>query len=112
MIDADAIIKRQLLKAICAMEMDVKRLSFQLQNLKRLINQEGISIEELDLSVRTYNALSRAGITTIQRLLALMSLGPEEILGIRNFGEGSLNEVIDALNKKGFLENTVADADE
>ncbi len=52
------------------------------------------SIEELGLSVRSFNCLKRAGIDTIGELVAYTS---EEMLGIRNLGEKSLQEVEERL---------------
>lgn len=51
-------------------------------------------IEELDFSVRTYNCLKKANILTIGELVQLNERG---LLGIRNFGRKSLNEVKDKL---------------
>ncbi|MBF0709902.1 MULTISPECIES: DNA-directed RNA polymerase subunit alpha [unclassified Gemella] len=49
-----------------------------------------MSIEELDLSVRSYNGLKRAGINTIQELA---SKTEQEMIKIRNFGKKSFDEV-------------------
>ncbi len=60
-------------------------------------------IEELDLSVRAYNCLKRAGITQVGEVLEKLRKGEDEILAIRNFGQKSLDELIDKLTQKGFL---------
>lgn len=65
-------------------------------------------IEELELTVRAYNCLKRAGITQINEIMDKLHKGPDEILAIRNFGQKSLDELIDRLEEKGFL----ADVDE
>jgi DNA-directed RNA polymerase subunit alpha len=59
-------------------------------------------IEELDLSVRAYNCLKRAGLTKVGEILERMSHGDDEMLVIRNFGQKSLDELKDALRAKGF----------
>nr|YP_010851280.1 RNA polymerase a-subunit [Aphanocladia delicatula]WGH14135.1 RNA polymerase a-subunit [Aphanocladia delicatula] len=56
-----------------------------------------ILIEELQLSVRAYNCLKRAQIHSIADLL---DYSQEELLEIKNFGQKSAEEVIEALNKK------------
>lgn len=61
-------------------------------------------IEELDLSVRAYNCLKRAGLTRVGEILDRMGQGDEEMLVIRNFGQKSLDELIEALQAKGFDE--------
>lgn len=54
-----------------------------------------IAIENLQLSTRTYNALRRMGIDTLQKL---RNLTEYELRDIRNFGEKSVNEVKELLN--------------
>jgi DNA-directed RNA polymerase subunit alpha len=61
-------------------------------------------IEELDLSVRAYNCLKRAGLTRVGEILERMAQGDAEMLVIRNFGQKSLDELRDALKAKGFQE--------
>ena len=61
-------------------------------------------IEELDLSVRAYNCLKRAGLTRVGEILERMAQGDAEMLVIRNFGQKSLDELRDALRAKGFGE--------
>jgi len=56
-----------------------------------------IQIEALELSVRAYNCLKRAQIHTIADLLAYT---PEDLLEIKNFGQKSADEVIEALQKR------------
>lgn len=59
------------------------------------INQ--ILIEELHLSVRAYNCLKRAQINSVADLL---DYSQEDLLEIKNFGQKSAEEVIDALQKR------------
>jgi len=56
-------------------------------------------IEELDLSVRAYNCLKRAGHHTLQDLT---SLSESEMMKIRNLGKKSLKEVIDKIKEMGL----------
>lgn len=56
-------------------------------------------IEELDLSVRPYNCLKRAGINTVGDL---MQRTEEEIVSVKNFGRKSLDEVRDKLTALGL----------
>ncbi len=51
---------------------------------------ENYSIEELELSVRSYNCLKRAGISTVQELC---NKTEEEMMKVRNLGKKSLKEV-------------------
>ena len=57
-------------------------------------------IEELDLSVRAYNCLKRSNITKVGQVL---SMNEEDLLGVRNFGEKSLQELQERLLQRNFL---------
>jgi len=59
-------------------------------------------IEDLELSVRAYNCLKRAGITQVGEILEKMAKGDDEILAIRNFGKKSLAELKEKMRVKGF----------
>jgi DNA-directed RNA polymerase subunit alpha len=59
-------------------------------------------IEELDLSVRAYNCLKRSNITKVGQVL---SMNEEDLLGVRNFGEKSLQELRERLLQRNFLPN-------
>ena len=56
-------------------------------------------IEELDLSVRPYNCLKRAGINTVGDLIQRTE---EEIVAVKNFGRKSLDEVREKLTSLGL----------
>lgn len=56
-------------------------------------------IEDLNLSIRTYNSLRRAGIGTISQLLRFTD---SELLRLRNFGYKSLDELYDSLAALGY----------
>lgn len=62
-----------------------------------------VPIEDLELTVRAYNCLKRAGITKVGEVLEKLDKGEEEILAIRNFGRKSLNELVEKLDNKGYL---------
>jgi DNA-directed RNA polymerase subunit alpha len=58
-----------------------------------------MTIEELDLSVRAFNCLKRAGVNTVQDLV---SKSPEEMMKVRNLGKKSLEEVMAKLASLNF----------
>jgi DNA-directed RNA polymerase subunit alpha len=60
-------------------------------------------IEELELTVRAYNCLKRAGITKVGEILKRMEKGEDEMLAIRNFGKKSLDELVEKLREKNYL---------
>ena len=60
------------------------------------------NIEDLDLSVRAFNCLKRAGITKVGEILEKLERDEEELLAIRNFGQKSLDELKGNLEAKGF----------
>lgn len=60
-------------------------------------------IEDLELSVRAFNCLRRAGLTKVGEILERLQKGDEEMISIRNFGKKSLEELKEALDEKGFL---------
>ncbi len=62
-------------------------------------------IEQLDLSVRVFNSLKRAGITNVGEVLEMLKRGEEAMLTIRNFGQKSLVELHEKLSGKGFLKD-------
>lgn len=55
-----------------------------------------MTIEELDLSVRSYNCLKRAGINTVEEL---SNKSEDDMMKVRNLGKKSLEEVIQKLNE-------------
>ena len=55
-----------------------------------------MTIEELDLSVRSYNCLKRAGINTVEDLT---NKSEEEMMKVRNLGRKSLDEVLGKLEE-------------
>jgi len=61
--------------------------------------QYNMSVEQLDLSVRTSNCLRRGGITTIGELI---SKREKDLLSLRNFGQKSKQEIVERLEELGL----------
>ena len=61
-----------------------------------------MNIDELELSVRSYNCLKRAGINTVQELI---NKTPEDMMKVRNLGRKSLDEVLAKLKELGLVLN-------
>lgn len=61
-------------------------------------------IEELELSMRAYNCLKRAGITKVGEVLLKLEQGENEILAIRNFGRKSLDELVEKLTENSYID--------
>ena len=58
-----------------------------------------MTIEELDMSVRSFNCLKRAGINTVEDLI---SKTEDDMIKVRNLGKKSLEEVIQKLHSLGL----------
>lgn len=65
-----------------------------------------MTIEELDLSVRSFNCLKRAGINTVEDLI---NKSEDDMMKVRNLGRKSLEEVVEKLNSLGFQLQTDED---
>ena len=65
-----------------------------------------MSIEEMDLSVRSYNCLKRAGINTVEDLI---KKSEDDMLKVKNLGRKSLDEVIHKLESLGLSLKTNED---
>lgn len=77
---------------------DLNELEASQNDYQDEVNPESqIPIEELQLSVRAYNCLKRAQINTVADLL---DYSQEDLLEIKNFGQKSAEEVIEALQKR------------
>lgn len=77
-------------------------LSTQIMVVKNDKGKEKVlemTIEELDLSVRSFNCLKRAGINTVEDLI---SKSEEDMMKVRNLGRKSLEEVVFKLDSLGF----------
>ncbi len=57
-------------------------------------------IEDLDLTVRSFNCLKRSGVLKVGQILMM---NQDDLLAVRNFGEKSLQELRDKLLSRGFL---------
>ena len=58
-----------------------------------------IPVETLNLSVRSFNCLKRAGISKVSELLDMTE---DEIIKMRNFGKKSLDEIKAVLEERGL----------
>ena len=65
-----------------------------------------MNIDELELSVRAYNCLKRAGINTVEELT---NRTPEDMMKVRNLGRKSLEEVLAKLEELGLKLNSGED---
>ena len=61
-----------------------------------------MNIDELELSVRSYNCLKRAGINTVEELI---NKTPDDMMKVRNLGRKSLEEVLAKLKELGVQLN-------
>ena len=85
-------------------------LSEKAKNVEVLVEKENndkskaleMSIEELELSVRSFNCLKRAGINTVEELI---DKTPEDMMKVRNLGRKSLEEVLGKLKELGLSLN-------
>lgn len=59
-----------------------------------------VPIEDLELSVRAFNCLKRAGITKVGQVL---EMSENELLNVRNFGQKSLDELRQRLVTRGYI---------
>jgi len=62
-------------------------------------NEWDVPVETLNLSVRSFNCLKRAGISKVSELLDLTE---DEIMKMRNFGKKSLDEIKQVLSERGL----------
>ena len=82
-------------------------LSDEVSNTEIMVDKESTdngkvletTIEELDLSVRSFNCLKRAGINTVENLI---NKSEEDMMKVRNLGRKSLEEVIAKLASLGL----------
>ncbi|MDH3627112.1 MAG: DNA-directed RNA polymerase subunit alpha [Acidobacteriota bacterium] len=80
-------------------ESPEEELDYPTTEDERLLDQLGRSVDELELSVRSYNCLKNADIKTIGDLVIKTE---NEMLKTKNFGRKSLNEIKDILNEMGL----------
>jgi len=77
-------------------EAPEEEIDFPTSEDERLLDQMSRSVDELELSVRSYNCLKNAGIKTIGDLVTKTEA---EMLKTKNFGRKSLNEIKDILSE-------------
>ena len=85
-------------------------LSESAKNMEVMVEKEDnekekvleMNIDELELSVRSYNCLKRAGINTVEELTNRTS---EDMMKVRNLGRKSLDEVLSKLKELGLSLN-------
>lgn len=83
------------LQEISEKELD----AFKDEEIKSTEKFNNMSIEELDLSVRSYNCLKRQGFQTVQELT---QISEDEMMKFRNLGKKSLKEIQDKLAELGL----------
>lgn len=74
-----------------------------LASLPKLEKPEDITLEELELSVRSYNCLKRAGMNTLRELSEMTF---DELCHVRNIGKKSIDEICAVLTKYGITLKT------
>ncbi len=84
--------------------LDLSTIAKSVDILKETVEEEGnkyqdMTIEELDLSVRSYNCLKRASITTVMELTQKTE---EDMMKVKNLGKKSLKEVKEKLQSIGL----------
>lgn len=92
------------LRLVAGAELE-EEIEAELESEKEEIPQQAYAtpIEDLELSVRVYNALKRTGVSNVGEILEMLEHGGEDaLLAIRNFGEKSLEETMEQLEAKGF----------
>lgn len=94
----DSLYKEELAKRIQEIEF-IKNASEDIILSLTKYPTSSIKIEELELSLRSYNCLKRANINTIEELI---SKTQEDLLKIRNLGRKSTKEIIEKLKSFGY----------
>jgi DNA-directed RNA polymerase subunit alpha len=87
-------------------KVPVEAVTTEVEESQQVPEQQDIPLEQLGLSSRTFNALRRGGITTTS---ALLEKSKDELLGLKNFGEKSWNEVQEHLVKMSLVETESQD---
>ncbi len=67
-------------------------------------------LDHLGLSMRAFNALKRSNLLLVGQVLERMAGGRKAMTSIRNFGDKSLDELIERLKEKGYLKYVPRDA--
>ena len=88
--------------AVDSIYTPVDRVNYKVENTRVGQVTDYDNIDELELSVRSYNCLKRAGINTVEELC---SKTPEDMMKVRNLGRKSLEEVLGKLKELGLQLN-------
>lgn len=104
-LSTSAVVLIEHLRHIAGISEDILMIPIEEESGANRLSSEVIEtpIENLDLSVRVFNSLKRAGITTVGEVIELLEKGEEAIMSIRNFGEKSLDELRFKMAEKGYL---------
>jgi DNA-directed RNA polymerase, alpha subunit len=88
------------------MDTSVKEQGAAVANQEAGRDELNKSIDELELSVRSYNCLKRAGINTVEDLCAKTM---DDLMKVRNMGRKSLDEILNKLESMGLFLSSKAD---
>lgn len=106
-LSTSAVVLIEHLRHIAGISEDILAVPLEEETVGSRLTSEVIEtpIENLDLSVRVFNSLKRAGITTVGEVIELLEKGEEAIMSIRNFGEKSLDELRVKMVEKGYMQD-------
>ncbi len=88
----------ELLTGVDAIALDSESVVKEVASVTK-VNKSSMLIEDLELSVRSYNCLKRAGIATVEELI---QKSEEETAKVRNLGKKSLKEIKDKIYELGL----------
>ena len=88
------------------MDTSVKEQGAAVANQEAGRDELNKSIDELELSVRSYNCLKRAGINTVEDLCTKTM---DDLMKVRNMGRKSLDEILNKLESMGLFLSSKAD---
>jgi DNA-directed RNA polymerase alpha subunit len=97
-----AILEDRLARKRCALEELRTTPDFVLRH-QSLYDKGEKPIEELDLSVRLFNRLRREGYWSIEEVVKDLKADREAFFKIRGFGQGSYDELLNALRRTGYF---------
>ena len=82
------------------MNTEIEQRKYMIETEEKVVDSKlDKKIEDLDLSVRSYNCLKRANINTVGELTQKTE---EEMMKVRNLGRKSLKEVVQKLREIGL----------
>lgn len=107
--DAKSLTNRQLRFRIKELKSEIKQCERELKH--RSAHETNTSIDTLGLSTQAANALKRYGqLKTVEDIVDIYVSQPDYwFLSLRGFGQKSLDQLVDALTKQGFLESASID---